>query len=150
MASFFMNTPAKKIPGTWQAGSLYEYLLVAHPSPEIYALIEKEKEWFTGEYKQAIAGKTRPHITIANFLANEEMEQTINRWLQNICSLATSFPVSLNNYGGFPPHTIYLRVQNPQPFQQLAKQLQTVDDFIRASACPPATTCMNSYSLRPS
>ncbi len=121
-----------------RTSDLHEYLLVGHPDRPVYNKVIEEKEQFAVAYDQKIASKTKPHITIANFLASEPMESTIIRWLQRICGAQQSFTVTLNNYSGFPPHTIYLRVQDPQPFEQLAKQLKTVDDFIRASACPPA------------
>jgi hypothetical protein len=53
--------------------------------------------------------------------------------------------VTLNNYSGFPPHTIYLRVQDPRPFRELAEQLATIDDFIRSSGWPPAELISNPY-----
>jgi len=116
---------------------VFEYLLVGHPSPGMFALIKQEKKLFTERYNQAIAYKTSPHITIANFLSIEGIETTFNRLLQNICRLTTCFPVTLDGYSGFPSHTIYLRVKNQLPFQQLAKQLKPVADIMRSSGCPP-------------
>jgi 2'-5' RNA ligase len=132
-----MDTNSNNAAGSWQANGLYEYLLVGHPDAGVYTKVMEEKEYFSGAYGEKIAEKTKPHITVANFMASEAMEPTIVKWMQRICGAQQSFTVTLNNYSGFPPHTIYLRVQDPQPFQQLAKQLKTVDDFIRASACPP-------------
>jgi 2'-5' RNA ligase len=97
-----------------------------------------EKESFTYEYQQKIATKIKPHITIANFVAREAMEETILRYTQRICGQQCSFDVSFNNYSGFPPHTVYLRVQNPQPFKQLAKELKVVSNYISSCSCPPA------------
>ncbi|MEP6751018.1 MAG: 2'-5' RNA ligase family protein [Bacteroidota bacterium] len=121
-----------------QANGLFEYLLVGHPDTSVNNKIMEQKQQFYNDYQEKISIKTKPHLTVANFLASEAMEPTIIKWMQRICGSQQSFTVTLNNYSGFPPHTIYLRVQNPLPFQQLAKQLKTVDDFIRASACPPA------------
>jgi 2'-5' RNA ligase len=128
----------KSLPGDWHTNGLFEYLLVGHPDAGVYNKVMEEKQQFSAEYGEKIAIKTRPHITVANFLASEATEPTIIKWMQRICGAQQCFNVTLNNYSGFPPHTIYLRVQNPQPFRQLANQLKTVDDFIRASACPPA------------
>ena len=134
-----MNSDTNKSQaGGWQPNGLFEYLLVGHPDAGVYNKVMEEKQLFSAEYGEEIAIKTKPHITVANFLASEAMEPTIIKWIQRICGTQQSFAVTLNNYSGFPPHTIYLRVQNPHPFQQLAKQLKTVDEFIRASACPPA------------
>jgi 2'-5' RNA ligase len=116
----------------------FEYLLVAHPDAAVNNKINQEKQNFYDQYGEKIAVKTKPHITIANFLAREEMEETIIRWIARICSSKQSFDVSLNNYGGYPPHTVYLRVQNPAPFKQLAKELKVIDTYVRSNACPPA------------
>jgi len=124
---------------------LYEYLLVAHPDAVVSEKVIAEKESFTAEYQQKIATKTKPHITIANFMAREAMEETILRYTQRICSQQQSFEVALNNYSGFPPHTIYLRVQNPQPFRQLAKELTVVSNYISSCSCPPVRLITNPH-----
>jgi hypothetical protein len=116
---------------------LFEYLLVVHPDSEVYKKIESEKQVFYNEFKERVAIKTKPHITVANFLARESMEETLIRWIQRICNLREQFTVTLNNYSGFPAHTIYLRVQNEKPFQQLAKQLKVVNTYVSSCSCPP-------------
>lgn len=116
---------------------LYEYLLVLRPDSEVYKKVELEKQSFYNEYRDEIAIKTTPHITVANFLARETMEETLIRWIKRICNQRKSFTVILNNYSGFPPHTIYLRVQNEKPFQQLVNQLKVVDTYISSCSCPP-------------
>ncbi|MEO6315989.1 MAG: 2'-5' RNA ligase family protein [Chitinophagaceae bacterium] len=129
----------------WPAAGLFEYLLVGHPDARVSGKVIAEKNYFTGHYQEKIAARTAPHIAVANFLASEPMESTIIKWMQRICGARHSFTVTLNNYSGIPAHTIYLRVQDPQPFQELAIQLQTVDEFIQASACPPARLIRSPY-----
>jgi 2'-5' RNA ligase len=129
----------------WTQLGLYEYLVVAHPDATVNKKVMVEKETFTNEYDQKIAVKTKPHITVASFAAREAMEETIVRYTQRICSQLHSFEVSLNNYSGFPPHTIYLRVQNPQPFKQLAKELKVVSSYISSCSCPPAKLITNPH-----
>ena len=124
---------------------LYEYLLVAHPDTEVYEKVMAEKQNFYDEYKEKAAIKTKPHITVANFLAKEGMEDTIIRWMQRIFTKQQSFTVTLNNYSGFPPHTIYLRVQNATPFQKLAKELKVVNTYVRSCGCPPMKLITNPY-----
>ena len=122
----------------FQLHDFYEYLLVVHPPVEVYDKIKKEKEYFSSEYNVNIAKKTLPHITVANFLAREDMEETLIRYMQRIFSMHTSFWVSLNNYSGFPEHTVFARVQDHQPFKQLAASLKVVDQYVRNNGCPPA------------
>jgi 2'-5' RNA ligase len=116
---------------------LWEYLLVASPAKEVFDKIVDEKKFFFENYGHKLANQTKPHITIANFLAKEEMEETLARWIQNVCNLQNSFTVTLNNYSGFPPHTIYLRIQNAEPFRKLANALKILDGFIQSNDCPP-------------
>jgi 2'-5' RNA ligase len=126
---------------TWMANEsqeLWEYLLVAHPDDNVYNKIIEEKKFFSDTYKRTIAVKTEPHITIANFLATEAMEETVIRWIHRVCSQCKSFPVTLNNYSGFPPHTIYVRIQDHGPFKQLAAQLKVIDQYVRSNGCPAA------------
>lgn len=122
----------------WQTPQFYEYLLVAHPDEAVNNKVWQEKQNFYNEYGQKISIKTQPHITIANFLALEAMEETIIRYVHRICSTRQSFDVSLNNFSGFPPHTVYLRVQDAQPFKELANELSVIDSYVRANGCPPA------------
>lgn len=124
---------------------LYEYLLVAHPDADVNEKVLVEKENFTNGYEQKIAVKTKPHITVASFVAREAMEETIIRYTQRICNQLHSFEVALNNYSGFPPDTIYLRVQNPQPFKQLAKEFKVVSSYISSCSCPPAKLITNPH-----
>ena len=115
---------------------LWEYLLVAHPSQDVNTKIIEEEKIFHSKYERS-SHKIHPHITIANFLAKEAMEETFIRWIQNICNLQRSFSVTLNNYGAFPPHGLYLRVLDAQPFKKLANALKILDGFMQSNDCPP-------------
>ena len=116
---------------------LYEYLLVVHPDSDVYEKVQLVKQMFYNEFKEKVAILSKPHITVANFLARESMEDTLIRWIQRICNLREQFTVTLNNYSGFPPHTIYLRIQNENPFRQLAKELSVVNTYVSSCSCPP-------------
>ena len=117
----------------------YEYLLVANPGEEVFKKVMAEKEIFSLCYKVNIARKTLPHITVANFLAKESMEETLIKWANKIISNQYTFDVMLNNFSGFSTsHTIYARVQNHEPFKQLAVSLKTIDEYVRSNGFPRA------------
>lgn len=116
----------------------YEYLLVVHPAADVYTKLMEEKTYFFETFKEKVAIKTLPHITVANFLAREQMEDTVIRYMHRITSTQKSFTVTLNNFSGFPPHTVYARVQDHQPFRQLAAALTPVDHYVKGNGCPPA------------
>ena len=130
---------------TAAAGGIYEYLLVAHPDETVYAQVMAEKQFFTARFQTPVAVKTKPHITVANFLAMEPMEETIIRWMHRVISTKKVFRVTLDQYGAFRPHTIYLKVEDHQPFQQLAGELKVVDQYVRSYGCPEMKLISNPY-----
>ena len=113
---------------------LREYRLVVYPDAAVYNKLMAVKERFYQQYGIEESAHTFPHILVAGFHASEGMEETLIRWIQRICSRFNSFRVNLNNYSGIPNHTIYLRIQNPQPFRQLGRDLQVIDEYIRSSS----------------
>jgi 2'-5' RNA ligase len=115
-----------------------EYLLVIYPNGDLQEKLQEEQQQFSADYGLQMTVRNKPHITVAAFQAGEIMEDTLIRWVQRICNSYKCFELTLNNYSGFPPHTIYLRVQDPHPFRQLMQQLRSIDEFIRSSGCPPA------------
>ena len=131
--------------GKNEAGRRMEYLLVIYPYGELFERLMEEQQQFLSDYGLIMKGRNRPHITVAAFQAGEQMEDTLIRWIHRICRRNERFEITLNNYSGFPPHTIYLRVQDPHPFRQLMQQLRAIDDFIRSSGCPPVNLISRPY-----
>jgi len=129
--------------GMDRGGRHAEYLLVIYPGGELEEKLLGEQKQFSDDYSVTVRNK--PHITVAAFQAGEVMEETLIRWIERICTHYHSFDLTLNNYSGFPPHTIYLRVQDPQPFRHLMQQLHSIDEFIRSSGCPPVNLISRPY-----
>ncbi len=116
--------------------SLWEYLLVTVPDENVSCkLLEAGRSLPTRKKQSNVEFK--PFIKLAEFQARESMEETIIRWVQRICSQQESFVVTLNNYGGFPPATIFVRIQDHQPFRVLADRLKVIDDYVQSNLCPP-------------
>jgi 2'-5' RNA ligase len=133
-----------------------EYLLVVYPHGDLQDRLLEEQQQFSSDYGldhrldrgQRVTdhiGRNKPHITLAAFQAGEEAEDTLIRWIQRICQQHRSFEVALNNYSGIPPHTICLRVQDPEPLRDLMQQLRAVDEFIRSSGWPPVHLISRPY-----
>jgi hypothetical protein len=117
---------------TWPGNGHREYRLVIYPDAVVYEKIMAEKQRFFMNYGVESVVNSFPNIMVAGFYAGEGMEETLIRWIHRICSQLNSFDITLNNYSGFPQHSIYLRVQNPQPVHQLAVQLKTLDGHVHA------------------
>ncbi len=112
------------------AKGLFEYILIVSPGKDVYDKVMEEKRYFCNNY-QPVAIKTKPHITLSSFLAWDSMEDSLIHWLQRIASQHRSFDVTLNNYSGFPSHTVYIRIQNPVPFKMLASKLEAIAPYIK-------------------
>ena len=121
----------------WHEMNLWEYLLLVYPDEIVQGKVLSEKKYFEDKYEAEVATKTLPHIAIANFLAKEILEDRIGRLLQNICNQQYGFTAELNNFSGFLSHTVFIRVQNHQPFTRLSNGLQALDDLLQLNECPP-------------
>jgi len=113
-----------------------EYLLVAHPGVDLHDKILGEQEYFSTHYLERSAIRMKPHIELASFQAREEMEPTLIRWMHRIISQQQAFSFTLNNFSGFPPDTLYLRIPEPQAIQQLTAALEQLNDYVKTNDCP--------------
>src|SRR5260221_1530885 len=140
--TLFISPPG---PASGERERRVESLLDIYPTGDLHDKLLEEQQQFSSDYGLPATVRNKPHITVAAFQAGEEVEDTLIRWIQRICNRHKSFEITLNNYSGFPPHTIYLRVLDPQPFRQLMQQLRAIDDFIRSSGCPPVNLINRPY-----
>ena len=116
--------------------SLWDYLLVTTPDEAVSTKLLEVGRGLPGQSKR-VKGEFKPYIKLAEFQARESMEETLIRWIQRVCNQHESFKVTLNNYGGLPPATIFVRIQDHQPFRSLASKLKVIDDYVQSNSCPP-------------
>ena len=122
-----------------------EYLLVAHPGVDLHNKILGEQEYFSMHYLERTAIKMKPHIELASFQAREEMEPTLIRWMHRIISQQQAFSCTLNNFSGFPPDTLYLRIPEPQAIKRIAAELEQLNDYVTTNNCP--AICINTKPM---
>ena len=104
---------------------IYEYLLVLSPHEELWNRIVKEKEAFAEKFTSVHAKWTKPHITLANFLQYELMEERLLHRLKITAMGFHPIKVELKDYGSFPSHTVYINVVSKLPVQSLVKTIRT-------------------------
>ena len=75
-------------------------------------------------YKASSAIGGKPHITLANFLQYELMEERLVNRLNIIAMGFHPIKVELRDYGSFPSHTIYINVVSKLPIQSLVKEIR--------------------------
>ena len=122
-----------------------DYVLVALPCEEVSEMVNAERISFCESYGHNSCLQVKPHIALASYFSTERMEERLERWIQNICNLQKSFTVTLNNYSGFPPDTIYLRVQETEPFARLVNALRILNGFMEMTDCPPIQFIVRPY-----
>lgn len=110
---------------------LHEYQLIVSPAKEVVERVMQEKNHFSKTYDWPAASTVLPYITVSNFIAWNRMEDTLIRWMQRIVAEQNSFSVSLNNYSGFPSHTVFLSVSEKNSFKELVTRLKVVAEYIK-------------------
>jgi 2'-5' RNA ligase len=108
-----------------------EYLLVLNPHEELGKKIMQTKKEFGEKYKTAVALRTKPHITLINFVSLAMMEEKILHRLQTIAMGIGPFKVELKDYGSFPSHTIFINVVSKVPIQNLVKDLKEAQRLLK-------------------
>lgn len=117
--------------------TLNRYRLMAYPDMETELLIRAEQQYIQRKYRTAVPVQPTG-IVVAEFMAREDMEATLIRWMHRIISTQPSFSISIQGFGALSSRQLYLRVQEQEPFHQLAGAMQVVDQYIRSYDCPPA------------
>ncbi len=115
-----------KIPGY----SYYEYLLVLNPHEELWNKIKKVKDDFAEKYKSEHARWGKPHVTLANFVQFEMMEERLTSRLKTIAMGYHPFKVELKNFGSFPSHTIFINVDTQLQVKNLVKELRPAQQLM--------------------
>jgi 2'-5' RNA ligase len=109
-----------QIPGY----SYNEYLLILNPHEELRNKIIGVKKDFYEKYKAENALWGKPHLTIANFVQFEMMEERLVTRLKTIAMGYIPFKVELKDFGSFPSHTIFINVDSKLQVKTLSKELK--------------------------
>lgn len=103
---------------------VYEYLLVLHPHQDLHNKIMQVKKDFYEVYKAPSALGGKPHITLANFLQYEMMEERLLNRLRITAMGHHAIKVELKDFGSFPSHTIFINITSKLPIQNLVKTIR--------------------------
>jgi len=103
---------------------IYEYLLVLSPHKELWDKIMEVKMKFADDYESEHAKWGKPHITLANFVQYEMMQERLVNRLRIVAMGTTPFKVELRDFGSFPSHTIYINIVTKVRVQNLVKTIR--------------------------
>jgi hypothetical protein len=110
------------------AHELKQYLLMAYPMPRKINQL--------GQGTSAVEMLYAPPIELAAFEAKESMENTILRWMHRIISNQQQFLVQLQQTIEPQTRKQQLQINDKTIFQQMAKQLKVVSQYICSYDCP--------------
>lgn len=95
---------------------------------EYYLWIRPEESPLTGIVDES-------YLTLARFQVKEAMEETLIRWIQNICRLQRGIRIKFIVKGASP--AALLEIQDLKPLLQLANSIKIIDGFVQSNECPP-------------
>ena len=87
-------------------------------------LILQLKTEIAGRFNSVAALKPNCHITIQDtFLYDDRHLARLTAHLDEVFAESSPFEVELQNFGAFPPHTIFAAIRDFLPFQKLREML---------------------------
>ncbi len=101
-----------------------EYLVILNPPEVLRNKIVEVKKDFYEKYKAENALWGKPHITLANFVQFEMMEERLVNHLKTISMGYAPFKVELKDFGSFPSHTIFINIESKLQVKNLSKALR--------------------------
>jgi len=102
-----------------------EYQLALYPHQDLFDQILFTKEEFCGKYNLPFY-RTKPQITLVRFKAWEMAEPKIMSLLKGICSSFPPLKIDIRDYGSFPSHSIFLKIQTQEPIKQIQVSLRAL------------------------
>jgi len=113
------------------AYNTYIYLLVLTPQGMLRENIEDIKQYFSKKYRHPFAKSTKPHITLAQFMQRELVEEKIVARFKTIAKAQAPIKIELKDFGNFPSHTIFINVTSKVPLMHLSKSLRTAQSLLK-------------------
>ena len=117
------NTMQTNKPATGAPVIACEYLLVLSPPLSVKNEVMDIKNDFYSTYKHIQAIKSKPHLTLINFVMPDVEEEPLLYRLEEVARFHSSFDISLVNFNHFKTHTIYIEVKHPGPVVKLVRSL---------------------------
>ncbi len=100
------------------------YFIAIIPPEPIYSEVKEFQKHFDGKYKSKEAFKRPSHITLIHpFMISEDSEIDVKKFMQNFVGKHTPFELSVDGFGAFGFHTIYVACDENIVLKKLQKDL---------------------------
>jgi 2'-5' RNA ligase len=105
--------------------SFAEYQLILKPHAELSDQIALLKREFSSNYNIPTY-KSSPNLTLVKFSLSEVAEKRLLTQLRSIAMRLPSFKMELRDFGSFPSHTIFIKVQSQEPIKEIQLALREI------------------------
>jgi 2'-5' RNA ligase len=112
------------VPPVVPASKQYEYLLIISPPPHVRDELMLIKRKFHQQFDHYLAVVTKPHITLFDLKDSGNKEAELIKQLSAIISRHPPLKISLRDFDVFPPHTLYIKVEDPDPVTDIVRELE--------------------------
>jgi 2'-5' RNA ligase len=114
-----------------------EYMVVLSPHEDLRNRITNLKKEFNAKFQpdQSFVGK--PHVMLAQFTVWQMMEEKIVNRLKVIAMGKPPIKVTLENFGSYPSHTIFINVTTKVPIQQIVKEMRSFKRLMKSPEKDP-------------
>jgi len=100
------------------------YFIALLPPPDLQAQVNQIKQEFGERFQSWAAQKSPPHITLQapfNWIPAEQAR--LASFLAAFSQSRSAFPITLIDFGAFPPRVIYIQVDKTPPLLALQAEL---------------------------
>jgi DNA polymerase-4 len=105
------------------AANALEYLLVISPPLPVQKEVMEIKNRFYTQLKHIQAIRSKPHITLANFVMRDVDEEALLYRIEEVMRFHFSFHILLKNFNHYKTHTICIDISSPEPIVNLVRSL---------------------------
>lgn len=103
---------------------VYEYFLIISLPVVLQEEILGLRKKFHAAFHTNHSIKGRPSLALAHFLQYEAVQEKVLNLFKTIAALCPPLDISFQNFGSFPTHSIFVRVNEISGIHQLAKEIR--------------------------
>lgn len=122
-----------KMPGYRTA----EYILILTPHAGLQEKIMRLKRDILEKYDNGFLVSRKPVLRLVRFFSYQMMEEKLINHFKIAAMAMPPFKITLKDYGCFPQHSLFVKVDSKIPLQMLMKDIKSAKRLIRSPGQAP-------------
>jgi 2'-5' RNA ligase len=103
----------------------YEYLAIFSPPDWIYSDVMIMKYQCKVDYNWDWVIKSKPHITLSNFIQPFSFDKIIINRYRRLAASASPFKIYLSGFGHFSTHTIFIKLMDNEKLWEMSENVKS-------------------------